>query len=97
MRQKTNHRGELVQMYVSPKHNGKGIGRQLIKLTVQKAFDNPNIEQITLGVADKNNKAKQLYEEIGFKKYGKLENYFKTENKSITRCFMCLNKFDYHN
>lgn len=91
-RKKTKHRGELIQLYVTPAHKGKGIGKHLVRLTIQKAFENPIIEQIILGVAEHNNNAIRLYNELGFREYGKLEHYFKTEQNEFTQCFMYLNK-----
>src|SRR5690242_18306876 len=49
-RLKTRHRGSLVQVYTSPSHSNMGIGNSLIKLTIEKAFENPEIEQILLSV-----------------------------------------------
>jgi len=91
-REKTNHRGDLVQLYVTPAYKGMGIGKQLVYQTIRKAFENQHIEQIILGVVEHNSNAIRIYTELGFRQYGKLENYFKTEQNSYTQCFMYLNK-----
>ncbi len=91
-RKKTNHRGDLVQLYVTPAYKGMGIGKQLVYQTIRKAFENQHIEQIILGVLEHNSNAIRIYKELGFREYGKLENYFKTEQNSFTQCFMYLNK-----
>ena len=50
LRQKTKHRGEIVHMFVNTQYTGQGIGKKLLQLTIDKAFNNNQTEQIILGV-----------------------------------------------
>jgi RimJ/RimL family protein N-acetyltransferase len=76
-RNKTKHRGEIVQMYVNPAFAGQSIGLQLLRTTIEKAFENSEIEQIILGVVADNQSANRTYEKLGFTEYGVLPKYFK--------------------
>ena len=95
LRSKTRHRGEIVQMYVDPSFAGQGIGKTLLRLTVEKTFQNAEIEQIILSVVYTNDKAIKLYERLGFIEYGKLENYFKTGTRYFAQLFLSLAKKDW--
>ena len=91
-RLKTQHRGEIVQMYVAPTHNGKGIGKALLKLCIEKAFSGNQIEQIILSAVSSNENAVSLYKKLGFIEYGKLDNYFKSGSTFTTQSFFYLMK-----
>jgi ribosomal protein S18 acetylase RimI-like enzyme len=93
-REKTAHRGEIVQVFLEPEYWGKGIGEKLLRLTVDKAFEGPEIDQLTLSAVKTNAKAALLYEKLGFKTYGVLENYFKDKNHSSPQIFMYLKRED---
>ncbi len=75
-REKLRHKGILSTMYVSKQFRGLGIARQLLEAIIQRVKENPGIEQINLVVLSGNERAKQLYQKFGFKKYG-------TERRSI--------------
>lgn len=89
-RLKTLHRGEITQMYVAPDFSGQGIGKKLLKCTIDKAFKNKEIEQITLGVVLTNDKAIRIYQSLGFVEYGRFENYFKTKANYFTQVLLRL-------
>jgi len=93
-RLKTRHRGSLVQVYTSPSHSNMGIGNSLIKLTIEKAFENPEIEQILLSVVYTNEKAISLYKRFGFAEYGLIEDYFKSGEVYSSQLFMTLKRYD---
>jgi RimJ/RimL family protein N-acetyltransferase len=92
LRSKTKHRGEVVQMYVDTEFAGRGIGRKLLQLTIDRAFNNKQTEQVTLGVVYTNENAIKLYKQAGFVEYGRLEKFFKMETQYSTQLFMCLTK-----
>ncbi len=91
-RQKTKHIGELSSMYVKPENSRQNIGTELLKATMQAAFENPFLEQIILAVAEKNQHARNLYLKAGFEVYGRLANYFKDQGEYETQIFMQINK-----
>jgi ribosomal protein S18 acetylase RimI-like enzyme len=93
---KTRHIGEISQMYVKPEFNRKGIATGLIKLAIEKVFNN-NVEQIILGVINSNVKALNLYLKMGFIQYGFIENYFKQNENYEAMKFMVLTKEKFEN
>lgn len=91
-RAKTRHRGELVQVYVRPAYAGQGLGRQLLLATIAEAFEDPSLEQIQLGVIVGNAAASRLYEGLGFKEFGFLENYLRVNGQYLHHRFMVLTR-----
>ena len=89
-RLKTKHRGEIVQMYVNKQYANKNIGSSLLKATIEKAFQNPDIEQISLSVVQQNETANKVYEHLGFSEYGRIPNYFKSATRYWDQRFMIL-------
>lgn len=91
-RNKTKHRGEIVQMYVNPDYSGKNIGFDLLQKTVEKALESLEIEQIVLSLVAENQGANKLYKKIGFVEYGFLQNYFKQGERYWNQRFMVLQR-----
>jgi len=91
-RLKTKHRGEIVQMYVHPDYAGKQIGPALLRKTIEKAFLKPETELITLGVVNENTRAIKLYEQIGFREYGRMTHFFKKDTTYLGQRFMILER-----
>ena len=94
---KTIHRGIISQMYVRDEVAGHGIGKQLLKLTIEKAFTDKDLEIIELGVVSNNQKAIKIYSDMAFKQFGEFEKYFKHNNKYWSFTFMALAREDYFN
>ncbi len=94
-RNKTKHRGEIVQMYVKAEYANKKVGARLLITAIHSAFSNQKIEQITLSFVEGNASAKKLYENIGFEHYGKIKNYFKSKNHYSNQCFMKLERSEF--
>ncbi|MFJ7725252.1 GNAT family N-acetyltransferase [Neobacillus sp. NPDC097160] len=69
-RMKIQHRANIFAMYVTPKKQGLGVGKALLTEAINKAKDIEAIEKINLGVIASNQKAKQLYQKLGFKTFG---------------------------
>lgn len=68
-RTKLRHKGLLFRMYVAAEYAGRGIGRKLLNEVIQRARQLPNMEQILLTVAHRNEIAKKLYESVGFQSF----------------------------
>ena len=95
---KTKHRGKISHMYVKPVFEGKGIGKGILKNTLDEAFADDTLEIIDLGVVKSNEKAIRLYTSFGFEKYGQFEKYFKYKNNYWSFIFMDLKRENYgHN
>jgi ribosomal protein S18 acetylase RimI-like enzyme len=89
---KTAHISEISHVYVSPAFSNKGIAKNLLKLTIEKVFANKAIEQIILGVVASNFQAIKLYQNAGFRQYGLLENYYKSNDNYESMVLMILKK-----
>jgi ribosomal protein S18 acetylase RimI-like enzyme len=73
---KLKHKGLIFRMYVSEKAKGQGLGRKLLKATIERALQDKNLKQIYLTVVATNLRAKSLYLSEGFE-------IFSTERNSI--------------
>ncbi|RSK26580.1 GNAT family N-acetyltransferase [Bacillus sp. HMF5848] len=67
---KLSHRANILAMYVSPKMRGEGIGEKLLLEAIEQAKSINSIEKINLTVVTTNERAKKLYEKLGFKVFG---------------------------
>lgn len=70
-RMKVRHKSQIWGMYVTPSHRRKGVGESLMAASIQQARDWPGVEMVMLSVADVAGKARQLYERIGFRIWGR--------------------------
>ncbi|MEO5591960.1 MAG: GNAT family N-acetyltransferase [Chitinophagaceae bacterium] len=89
-RQKLRHKGILFRMYVSPALRGQGIAKRLIELVIDKALLLDNMEQINLTVIATNDKARILYEKLGFVSYGQEQKAIKWKDKYFDEELMSL-------
>ncbi|MHB1099715.1 MAG: GNAT family N-acetyltransferase [Burkholderiales bacterium] len=71
------HKGLLYRMYVHAEASGMGIGRMLIRETVNRAREIEGLEQINLTVIASNSKAKRLYASLGFNSFALEKNGLK--------------------
>jgi ribosomal protein S18 acetylase RimI-like enzyme len=92
---KTKHKGTIVQLYVKPAHQGKGIGKELMNAIVSEAFLNKEIEQIILGVVVDNENAIKIYESLGFERFGLQQRYFKDGDNYLDELLMILYRENY--
>lgn len=69
-KRKLEHKALIWGMYVAPQARGKGIGRALLLEALALARSAPAIRQVNLCVNASNAPAIQLYESVGFKKFG---------------------------
>jgi RimJ/RimL family protein N-acetyltransferase len=95
-REKTRHRGEVVQMYVDPRFGGQGIGERLLRELIVAAFKLKDVESLELTVVADNTPAVKLYEKLGFKVFGVQKNYFKAGAKYWDQMFMQLFRADFY-
>jgi ribosomal protein S18 acetylase RimI-like enzyme len=66
---KMKHKAAIGSVYVVKEARGKGVGKELL-VNVIKIARELEIEQLQLVVASKNERAKQLYESLGFHTFG---------------------------
>jgi ribosomal protein S18 acetylase RimI-like enzyme len=67
---KERHKGRIFGVYVTASWRDKGVGKALIAAILQKAKNDPSLEQVLLGVAAGQKAAIQLYRKFGFTVYG---------------------------
>ncbi|MFB6166830.1 MAG: N-acetyltransferase family protein, partial [Candidatus Nanohaloarchaea archaeon] len=60
---------------------GKGIGTRLMKTVMSEAQEELGIETVILEVFESNEPAKNLYEKVGFREAGRVEDGIKREGK----------------
>lgn len=94
-RAKTQHRGEIVAMYVNPDFRGVRIGENLLRALLEAVFQIERIESVELAVVAENARAVSLYEKIGFETYGLCQNYFKSGGRCWDQKFMQLTREQY--
>lgn len=68
-------RGHILTIDVLPTYRQRGIGFSLLQ-NIEKAFKDKNAKICRLEVREGNIEALNLYEKTGYKKTGKLHNYY---------------------
>ena len=94
-RPKTRHRGEIVQIFVSPAAQGRRIGEMLLRSVIEAAFFLPGVESIELSAVADNEAARKLYERVGFTTYGIRRRHFKSGDRYWDQRFMELHRETY--
>jgi RimJ/RimL family protein N-acetyltransferase len=94
-RKKTNHGGIIIQVYVKPEYQGKNIGSDMIRFTLNEAFKIAGIEQVEIGVISINEKADKIYKNLGFETYGMHKNFLKIGNSYYDHKLMMIFKNQY--
>jgi len=87
---KERHKGRIYGVYVTALWRGKGVGNALIAAILQKAKEDPSIEQILLGVAARQKAAIQLYRKFGFRTYGTEPRALKMASEYVDQEHMVL-------
>jgi RimJ/RimL family protein N-acetyltransferase len=70
-RRKERHKASIFGMYVDRKMRRHGIGRELLKRTIETARRLRGLRQLRLAVVEANRPALRLYEGAAFKLYGR--------------------------
>lgn len=73
-RTKLAHKGLLFRMYVANEYAGQGIAKALITALLARVRTLSDIEQINLTVVASNERAKRLYQTLGFQVFGLVWN-----------------------
>jgi ribosomal-protein-alanine N-acetyltransferase len=67
--------GQILTIDVSPKHRRKGIGQRLLH-EIEKTLKDKGVKICYLEVRENNFVALSLYQKLGYKRIGRLENYY---------------------
>jgi len=84
----TSHRA-LLGMGVDRNHRRQGIGRLLMETAFEWANREAKLGFIDLQVLSQNQPAIKLYEKIGFRVIGEIEDMFRIEGNSYSYTLMC--------
>ncbi|MAP24508.1 MAG: hypothetical protein CMM87_03140 [Rickettsiales bacterium] len=68
---------------IAKKYQGKGFGKKVMELIINKAFKELKINKIILEVLSSNFTARKLYTGLGFREVGKLIEHFNFSGKKI--------------
>jgi len=71
--------GHILTIDVLPKHRRRGIGLKLLQ-NIEKMFRCRSVKVCYLEVREDNVAALSLYQKFGYKKVGRLENYYGNAN-----------------
>lgn len=72
----------LYSMLVSPEMRGKGLAKEMILYSEEKAKE-MGLKKLSLEVNEKNHAAIQLYETVGFQIFHRKKNYYKDGNSAF--------------
>jgi ribosomal protein S18 acetylase RimI-like enzyme len=89
-RRKVAHIVHVIGMMVLPEARGHGIGRELLRLFIAQTTELTDVELITLSVTASNGPATSLYEQAGFKRYGRLPRAIKMGDVYLDKDLMVL-------
>ncbi|MCS7115409.1 MAG: ribosomal protein S18-alanine N-acetyltransferase [Candidatus Bathyarchaeota archaeon] len=68
--------GHILTIDVHPSHRRMGVGAKLLQ-EIEKIFIGKGVEKCRLEVREDNLAALKLYQKLGYKKVGKLKNYYR--------------------
>jgi ribosomal-protein-alanine acetyltransferase len=71
--------GHILTVDVSPSHRRRGIAQRLLQ-KIEEIFKEKGVKSCRLEVREDNIAALKLYQKLGYKKIGKLENYYGDAN-----------------
>lgn len=86
-RLKLFHTG-VIGMGIKESWRGKGVGSALIQAVINWCKNNSFITLLWLEVYDSNEAGKALYQKMGFKVCGRMENFFHQGDKNIDKITM---------
>lgn len=93
-REKFSHIARLSGIYVEKKYRGRGIGKDLVKATIQEVIARPDIVKIKLVVNTTQKVAVSLYSTFGFKIVAKLKKEFNINGQFYDAFLMELHRSD---
>ncbi len=76
---KLAHKAYIWGVYVDPQHRRRGIGRELVRRSLDYAFSDLGVRQVNLGVNVANTAAIAVYEAMGFKRFGLEEGFLRVD------------------
>lgn len=87
---KTQHKADVISMYVASEARGQGLGRMLLEAAIARARETPGLEHLLLAVVTTNTGARNLYRSLGFEPYGREPLALKLGNRYLDEEMMVL-------
>ncbi len=87
---KSEHKADIISMYVAPEVRGRGLGKMLLAAAIAHARATSGIEQLLLAVNVTNTPARNLYLAMGFEPFGLERNALKIGDRYFDEEMMTL-------
>lgn len=84
--------GMLKFVMVHPSKRGKGLGKAMLQLAIEYAFNITKVDAVQLNVFPENTRAKKCYESVGFEDRKTDVEAFSFKDESWGRCNMVIKK-----
>lgn len=84
---------KLKFVIVDPEYRGKGTAREMLRMAVSHAFEDPEIKCVSLTVFSENARAKECYEKVGFIERKTDSPSFSYREESWGRCSMVIERY----
>lgn len=88
----STNEGMLKFVMVNPSQRGKGLGKAMLQLAIEYAFNITKVDAVQLNVFPENIRAQKCYESIGFLERKTDVNAFSFKDESWGRCNMVIKK-----
>lgn len=87
---------DITRIYIAPREcRGKGYGEEALKMTLKWAFEEMNMERVTLDHFMDNKIASSLYDKLGFVKEGVMRHGGKKNGQYIDMCLRSILRDEY--
>jgi ribosomal protein S18 acetylase RimI-like enzyme len=87
---KTQHKGRIWGVYVTPERRGQGIGRKMLQMLLERGAAIEGIEQVMISVAVTQAAAVSLYRSLGFETWGREPRALRVGGRWIDEEYMVL-------
>ena len=87
---KDRHKGRIWGVYLKAEQRGKGIARQLLSATLERARSQAGLEQVMLTVGGQQSAAQRLYSSAGFQVFGRERHALKVEGTYVDEEYMSI-------
>jgi RimJ/RimL family protein N-acetyltransferase len=84
------HKGQVWGVYVTREARGKGVGRSMLRMLLERTAKIEGIEQIRLAAATNQEAAVRLYRSLGFESFGHERQALKIGNRYVDEKHMVL-------
>lgn len=86
--------GTIKFIMVNPSQRGKGLGKAMLQLAIEYAFNITKVDAVQLNVFPENTRALKCYESVGFAARKTDAGAFCFKDESWSRCNMVIKKAD---